>query len=380
MRKISVFVLLSFLCFILCTKNSTTEPEPGNNAPVIVSMTAVPAVLKINMIGQIDSTLVTVIVTDIDDTSLTYTFNAALGKLSNQNGKEITYTPPIEPGDYVISCTVSDGEASYVDYVSVPVLPPDPLSKIAFIRNDDNIYVINADGSNLIRLTDDDDFCKVRPSWSPDGSKIAFGAVVGEIYNYKNDIYVINSDGTNRTKLTDDGNSLYPSWSPDGSNIAYSLPGGSIRGGIWIMNADGSNKIRITNSGFWPSWSPDGSKIAFQSGAQIYTMNTDGTNQICITNNSLSNYCPSWSPDGSKIAFEGGDKIYIMNTDGTNQICITNNSLSYSFPFWSPDGSKIAFLSYSRIYIMNADGSNETMLIDKYADHFSWSPIIHLSY
>jgi len=391
MRKISVFVLLSFLSFIFCTKNPANEsnPTPGNHAPVIVSMTAVPAVLKINMIGQIDSTIVTVIVTDIDDTSLTYTFNAALGKLSNQNGKEITYTPPIETGNYVVSCTVSDGEASYVDSVSVPVLPPDPLSKIAFIYHDE-IYVINADGSNLIRLTDDDDRGKCHPSWSPDGSKIAFGAVTGEIgdiTNWKYNIYIINADGTNRTKLTDDVYSLYPSWSPDGSKIAYSLSFLHNRGGIWIMNPDGSDKIKISDYGYWPSWSPDGSKIAFERGAKIYTMNADGTNQICLTNNSFFNDFPSWSPDGSKIAFVSLNPnepmaisyIYVMNADGSNQTKLNRGD----YPSWSPDGTKIA-LAHSGLCTMNSDGSNKINITKKWdknwiysIGHLSWSPFIH---
>ena len=101
MRKIGVFILLSFLSFIFCTKNSVTEPEntPVNRAPVIVSMTAVPAVLNIYMEDQVGSTFITFIVTDFNDTSLTYTFSADLGKLSSQNGKEIMYTPPAEPGD-----------------------------------------------------------------------------------------------------------------------------------------------------------------------------------------------------------------------------------------------------------------------------------------
>jgi len=380
MRKISVFVLLSFIGFIFCTKNPANESNPTlvNHAPVIVSMTAVPAVLKINMIGQIDSTLVTVIVTDIDDTSLTYTFNAAMGKLSNQNGKEITYTPPIETGNYVISCTVSDGKASYVDSLSVPVLPPDPLSKIAFIHRRE-IYVINADGTNLIRLTDDDDRGKYRLSWSPDGSKITFGGMRGELYNYKCDIYIINADGSNRIKLTDDGYSVWPSWSPDGSKIAYSP---SNFKGIWIMNADGTNKIKITDSGSWASWSPDGSKIAFERGYDIYTMNADGTNQICITtNSSRTNYSPSWSPDGSKIAFASYPfdpketyYIYVMNADGSNRTKINKGSR----PQWSPDGSKIAFTRYSSIYIMNSDGSNKIKLTEEAVDgYISWSKFIH---
>jgi len=387
MKKIIVFVLLSFLCFIFCTKNSTTEPEnpPVNNAPVITSMTAVPPVLNINMVGQVDSTVVTVIVTDIDDTSLTYTFNAVLGKLRNQNGGEITYTPPAEEGDYFVSCTVSDGISSDIDSVAVQVLQPEPISKIAFIGPGDEIYVINADGSNLpTELTDLYGLSKISSSWSPDGSKIAFCA--RQLYNYnKDDIYIINLDGSNEIKLTDDGCSLYPSWSPDCSKIIFK----SRRDGynaIYTMDSDGSNQIMIPNSigGSWPSWSPDGSKIAFESGNQIYIMNSDGTNQVCISNNSFHDGKPSWSPDGSKIAFHSNrfdhissHYILVMNVDGSNQTKITNGYR----PSWSPDGSKIVFQksdgpTFDHIYIVNSDGSNIIKLTDFIGYCPSWSPFI----
>jgi len=350
-------------------------PEPVLK---VVNMTTVPDILKINMIGQVDSTIVTVIASDYDEASVTYTFNASLGKLSNQNGCEITYTPPAEEGSYVVSCTVSDCKFTDVDSVAVQVLPPDPLSKIAFIHHDD-IYVINADGTNLTRLTNDDDDDKYSPSWSPDVTNIAFSAKTSEDGKY--DIYIIDADGTNRKRLTYDGYSNCPSWSPDGSKIVFS----SRRDGyqaIYIMNADGSNQKLIPNSGgYRPSWSPDGSKIAFDRGNQIYTMNTDGTDQICLTSN-YSGGTPVWSPDGSKIAFISDIYespmylgIYIINADGSNLTRICKGHCSS----WSPDGSRITFEFGLRLYIINTDGTNEIKLTDLSCSPslLSWSKIIH---
>jgi len=87
MKKICVFVLLGFIGLNFCTKNPADESNTssGNRAPDIVSMTAVPTVLNINMAGQVDSALVTVIASDYDDTCVRYTFNADLGKFSAQN-------------------------------------------------------------------------------------------------------------------------------------------------------------------------------------------------------------------------------------------------------------------------------------------------------
>ena len=121
----------------------------------------------------------------------------------------------------------------------------------------------------------------------------------------------------------------WPSWSPDGSKIAFESGNQ-----IYIMNSDGTNQVCISNNSFndgKPSWSPDGSKIAFHSNRfdhisshYIMVMNVDGSNQTKITNG----YRPSWSPDGSKIVFQKSDgpifdHIYRVNSDGSNIIKLT---------------------------------------------------------
>jgi len=414
MRKISVFVLLSFLSFIFCTKNPANEsnPTPVNNAPVILSMTAVPAVLNIYMEDQVGSTFINVIVTDIDDTSLTYTFSADLGKLSSQNGSEIMYTPQAEQGDYVVSCNVSDGKASDVDSVSVKVLNTEYHSKIAFelvMNGRREIYTINPDGSDKTKITNNWGIYsdpEWEPDWSPDGSKIVFS-----LFNYGGyDLYVMNSDGSNPTMLLDNEffkplgyhycDLQYPSWSPDGTKIAFTLyrsePGQLTYNYIYVMDSDGSNIIRLTDtnkSDKYPTWSPDVSKIAFSSNRdgnwQIFVMNSDGSNQTKL-NATSRGYYPSWSPVGNKIVFHAEfSNICIVNSDGTNAKFLTNNFTKdlpkHYHPTWSPDGSMIAFESHRfestmerkniGIYIMNADGSNHRFITG--GRRPSWSPFIH---
>ena len=110
------------------------------------------------------------------------------------------------------------------------------------------------------------------------------------------EMYVMNVNGSNQTRLTNDpATEQEPSWSPDGSKIAFS----SSRHGIaeiYVMNANGSNQIRLTNNGATdanPAWSPDGSKIAFDSSSagtddyEICVINADGTGQIRLTNNTV---------------------------------------------------------------------------------------------
>ena len=283
-------------------------------------------------------------------------------------------------------------------------------SKIAFQSYRDGnfeIYIMNADGSNQTRLTNNPAFDQY-PSWSPDGEKITF---MSQRDGDKNaEIYFINVDGSEETRLTDNpAFDAFPSWSPDGEKIAFA----SERDGnmnIYVMNTDGSLQARLTDNpahDVKPQWSPDGKKIAFQTTRhgveEVYVMNPDGSDQIRLTNNPRWDGCLSWSPDGKKIAFasnrDGNYEIYVMNADGSKQTRLTNNPAVEQAPFWSPDGKKIAFYSLRKdvpneneygkderpwfecnaeIYVMNADGSEPTNLTNNpaYDGYPSWSPFL----
>ena len=116
------------------------------------------------------------------------------------------------------------------------------------------------------------------------------------------EIYVMDADGSNQTRLTNNGaEDSEPVWSPNGSKIAFM----SDRDGnfeIYVMNADGSNQTRLTNDHGQeklPRWSPDGSKIVFMSARnvdyEIYVMNADGSNQINVTNSPGDDVAHDWS-------------------------------------------------------------------------------------
>jgi len=237
-----------------------------------------------------------------------------------------------------------------------------------------DIYVMDADGSNTTRLTNNP-ASDVNPAWSPDGTKIAFVSARAGFGN--DEIYVTDADGSNPTRLTNDSAGDYePAWSPDGTRIAF----GSSRDGndeIYIMDANGSNPIRLTNNptaDYGPAWSPDGTKIAFASDRdgnhEIYVMDADGANQTNLTNDPADDADPTWSSDGARIAFEsirnGNQDIYAMDADGSDQIRLTHDPSDDLGPAWSPDGAKIAFgssrIGNHEIYVMDANGSNQLRL------------------
>jgi len=214
------------------------------------------------------------------------------------------------------------------------------------------------------------------PVWSPDGSKIAF--VKG------NNIHIIDLATKQITQLTNWFSCFFPSWSPDGKKIAFdvitnwpSVPVDSA--GIWVMNANGSNK-RLVIKGRAPYYSPDGTQFVYigvpgsatGSESQIWLADTSGSNQTQLTNNSISNSDPIWSPNGSFIAWGSSGNndnpgIWIMNADGTDQHLLIING---GYPTWSPDGKKIAFHMVDNsnrlivLWVINSDGTGLQQLTE----------------
>lgn len=231
------------------------------------------------------------------------------------------------------------------------------------------VYIMNADGSNPVRLTDNA-ASDLGLQISPDGNKVLFFTN----RDGNNEIYVMDSDGANATRLTNNAASdSHPSWSPDGSKIVFvSNRTGSDE--IFIMDSDGSNQTQITNNGAlnsFPVWSPDGNKILFQSNLSgnndLFTIDIDGTNLTQITTNIGSDRTPSYSPDGKYIAYERNTiSIHIMASDGsdpTGGVAITGNA---DYARWFPDGTRLTVhegpYGTREVFIVNSDGSGYTNL------------------
>jgi TolB protein len=196
-----------------------------------------------------------------------------------------------------------------------PVHSPD-MSLIAFHSDAEGIpqvYVIATGGpADPVALTDDPVQANMG-DWAPDGARIVFsslrdstgcsttGAVV-TCTQYNREIYVMDADGSNVVRLTDDpAEDGAPAWSPDGSQIAFQ----SDRAGgrhIFVMNTDGSDVRQLTfgepRDGF-PSWSPDGEWIAFdrvvtRENIEILVTRLDGSELINVTDNPARDAFPNW--------------------------------------------------------------------------------------
>ena len=193
-------------------------------------------------------------------------------------------------------------------------------TKIAFTSThggDLEIYVMDGDGSNQRRVTTHPARDRL-PTWSPDGKKIAFVSNRNNANKDHQQIWVIDADGKNPIRLTDGLGDTYPDWSPDGTKIVYD----ALPAGITVMDADGKDKRLLTRVGAHPSWSPDGKRIAFISVVDVinhvFVMDADGGNRTQLTHDFVRKRLPSWSHDGKRIAYVGDNVIWVVDSDGEN--------------------------------------------------------------
>lgn len=320
-----------------------------------------------------------VFVSERDGNPEIYTINTDGTNLTRlTNDPEIDFFPQWSP----------DGKK--VVFTSMRGIPPN-INK--------EIYVMNADGSDQTRLTNFKKFTfgPDAPQWSPDGKKILFDATIS--YDIDTDrtvseIYIINADGTELTQLTFHNlDAINPKWSPDGNKIAYSLHDYGV-GNVYVINADGTEETRLTFNHRYnidPEWAPDGTKIAYMSSYtntdyEIYVINPDGTEETQITRDNGENFAPQWSPDGKKIAYlysyDGKNSVCIITILEKNVVCNTDSGSAGS-PRWSYDGKIIAFgYTYNQesgIRTMNVDGTDSKSLSNPIVDdswiwQFEWQP------
>lgn len=263
--------------------------------------------------------------------------------------------------------------------------------RIAFVaRTDtnDDIYTVDADGTDVVRLTDHPAF-DVDPTFSPDGREIAFISNRDGYLHF--DLYLMKADGGDVRQLTDGATAPFenaavfePAFSPDGRRIAFSA---NFDGywDIYSVRTDGSHLKRLTRSDQfdgYPSFSPDGKSIVFMSErdsgeGDIYVMNAHGHHVRRLTfTPALFDAEPTFGADGSTVVFvsEGEDHsldLYMMNTDGSALTQLTSDPATEFSPDVSPDGSRIVFSRDGQVWVMDADGTDPMLLSAERADDAS---------
>jgi Tol biopolymer transport system component len=198
-----------------------------------------------------------------------------------------------------------------------------------------------------------------------------------------NEVYVMNSDGSDQTRLTfESRNDQRPDVSPNGKQIVFASnriimdtnPTGDFE--IFVMNSDGSDVRQLTFNAAedsWPRWSPNGKWIAFHSNVdgnfEIYVIRRDGTDLTSVTDYPGLDQFPEWSPNGKQLAIRRDTDLYLIDLDGSNPIQLTAGAMINQMASWSPDGRQLAFLStregYPSVFVMDTDGSNVVNLTPK---------------
>ena len=284
-------------------------------------------------------------------------------RMDSDGGNRIRLTPPASPG------TDASGSTS-------PAWSPDG-NRIAFASSGEGvvedprlleIYVMRADGSEIRRLTNDRALDGT-PAWAPDGQRIAFAHVPGGVGTGNADgvIVVADADGQGRAQVTRHLRTRgvvldsHPTWSPDGSRIAFTRgtlsPSGLARATIYTIDpASGTERLLIEDAAE-PAWSRDGSRIVFTSvrdhngetcfhecgpSRELYVANADGTGVRRLTRNEADDHSPVFAPDGERIAFvsdrsnrgEHENEIYVIELRGGELQRLTANDVWDLEPDW----------------------------------------------
>jgi hypothetical protein len=229
---------------------------------------------------------------------------------------------------------------------------PGANGAIAFQRDDGDIYRVNPDGTNFLRLTDDPAQDN-NPQWSPGGTKILYNSD----RNGTHDIFVMNDDGGDDVLVYGTpALEFNPAWCPGTNPRVVFMSDAAGNNDIYSIDFSPSpTPIRLTDNTLLDGHPSCGNDvIVYQSVVQtgntdVFKMNLDGSNKVNLTNAPGFQGFASISPDGSRIAYvdssSGNGEIFVRNIDGTNPINVTNHPAADGDPAFSPDGTSLSFHS-----------------------------------
>jgi Tol biopolymer transport system component len=276
---------------------------------------------------------------------------------SNQSGAWELYRLGDNAGkmDVLNNVSQGNGNTNKADNLS-PSRSPDG-QWVAFTTNRDGnweIYIANATGKEINRVTYNTTAADIDPMWSPTGQYVAYEST----RQGSRDIYMIDINTGDEVQLTNSpANEVNPFWSPDGSKIVYQ----SDINGLWqIFQVDvASKQITQLSDGkgndLNPQYSADGKTIAFRSyrdtmdKSLLYVVNADGTNAKLISDPKANAFNQVWSPDSKMLAYQsdatGNGDIYVYQLGSAATTQVTNTNVPDFAPTWKCDSSTLIFSS-----------------------------------
>jgi Tol biopolymer transport system component len=252
---------------------------------------------------------------------------------------------------------------------------------IAFTGQSEDVYTVNADGSDYTQITETAN--SAAPVYTADGKTIFAQSKGSKLVTQ---IVYVPAKGGKIHIIKGTTHGFVPTISASGDRVAYyEYPEGVIR----AIDVDGKHSKVLTDVGFSPNFSPTDATLAFvrsdskSKGDQVFTMDGQGKHVKQVTSIKNENvHWPTWSPDGKSIIFSVGKKhpydIWMVDATGSNLTQVTDTTdADEDDPAISPDGKLIAYDDHGEIWVMGIDGSNPTQVTDHRADEYDpdWQPL-----
>ncbi len=244
-----------------------------------------------------------------------------------------------------------------------------------------DLYIAHAGATHWTKIRDG----ASQPAFRRDGSRLAF-----RILGNSPGLGVANADGSNVLTLDAPASAQQPTWSPDGTRIAFTAQDETRVWQIYVVAADNGSPVELL-SGRFPAWGSnnwlaynvcddpldgngDGDRLC---GIHFRDLNSSGIIRLTVDERDIG---LAWAPDGTQMAYmsehDGNWEIYLLDFPYGKVARMTDHRADDGLPTWSPDGQYIAFLSNREgtwaVYVMSRDGKTLSKVLDVAVEHPDW--------